>query len=234
MAVINLPKDQMDAIGAIEPKQLNRLIERAIETEDSGALGSCLRACGSYISDQLRSFERALKTHREARSATKRDRTGRELRQAAYDLSYAVAAMQQRVDEERKDGELFYIEDRVLAPFRYSRRLSVTLGFRWRRNTSEVWQHGQITFTHAYEPPRDPSIFTRKPKLSAAKQEQELQKQLSHAWNDLMKHGLWSLREYFKQDGDGAKIPKFFTAIPDSYSRTLNNFSTDFWRDRPM
>ncbi len=47
-----------------------------------------------------------------------------------------------------------------------------------------------------------------------------------------MRGALYSVRDYFRQGGDGAKIPESFRATVDSYSRGLNNYSTQFWREQ--
>jgi hypothetical protein len=41
------------------------------------------------------------------------------------------------------------------------------------------------------------------------------------------------VRDYFRDGGDGAKIPETFQVTVDSYSRDLNNYSTQFWRQQP-
>lgn len=74
-------------------------------------------------------------------------------------------------------------------------------------------------------------VSTRKP--SAAKQEQELQNRLYQTWEHLMRGALYSVRDYFRDGGDGAKIPETFQVTVDSYSRDLNNYSTQFWRQQP-
>ncbi|WP_245438912.1 hypothetical protein [Bradyrhizobium sp. SK17] len=48
-----------------------------------------------------------------------------------------------------------------------------------------------------------------------------------------MRGALYSVRDYFREGGDGDKIPDTFQATVDSHSRGLNNYSTQFWRQQP-
>jgi len=111
-------------------------------------------------------------------------------------------------------------------------QLSVRVGYRWRRTVDDEWTFASITFTHIHDPRPDYTLPTPKRKPSATKREQELQNSLHQTWEHLMRGALYSVRDYFRQGGDGAKIPESFRATVDSYSRGLNNYSTQFWREQ--
>lgn len=234
MGEINIPRDQQTAITAIDARELDRLIDQAIREERSGELHRLpLAACGSHIGTKLHSFDRALAKHREAKAPRKRAETGDALRRAGHDLSFAVGAMKQRLETEQKDAQLFIVDDQIVPPYRFTTQMSVRVSYRWRRTIEDEWQWGSITFVHHHDPRPNYAVpvSTRKP--SAAKQEQELQNRLYQAWEHLMRGALYSVRDYFRDGGDGAKIPETFQVTVDSYSRDLNNYSTQFWRQQP-
>ncbi len=234
MGEINIPRDQQTAITAIDARELDRLIDQAIREERSGELHRLpLAACGSHIGTKLHSFDRALAKHREAKAPRKRAETGDALRRAGHDLSFAVGAMKQRLETEQKDAQFFIVDDQIVPPYRFTTQMSVRVSYRWRRTIEDEWQWGSITFVHHHDPRPNYAVpvSTRKP--SAAKQEQELQNRLYQTWEHLMRGALYSVRDYFRDGGDGAKIPETFQVTVDSYSRDLNNYSTQFWRQQP-
>jgi hypothetical protein len=234
MGEINIPRDQQTAITAIDARELDRLIDQAIREERSGELHRLpLAACGSHIGTKLHSFDRALAKHREAKAPRKRAETGDALRRAGHDLSFAVGAMKQRLETEQKDAQFFIVDDQIMPPYRFTTQMSVRVSYRWRRTIEDEWQWGSITFVHHHDPRPNYAVpvSTRKP--SAAKQEQELQNRLYQTWEHLMRGALYSVRDYFRDGGDGAKIPETFQVTVDSYSRDLNNYSTQFWRQQP-
>lgn len=234
MGEINIPRDQQTAITAIDARELDRLIDQAIREERSGELHRLpLAACGSHIGTKLHSFDRALAKHREAKAPRKRAETGDALRRAGHDLSFAVGAMKQRLETEQKDAQLFIVDDQIVPPYRFTTQMSVRVSYRWRRTIEDEWQWGSITFVHHHDPRPNYAVpvSTRKP--SAAKQEQELQNRLYQTWEHLMRGALYSVKDYFRDGGDGAKIPETFQVTVDSYSRDLNNYSTQFWRQQP-
>jgi hypothetical protein len=234
MGEINIPRDQQVAIAAIDASELDRLIEQAIREERSGDLHRLsLANCGSYIATKLHSFDQALARHREAKAPRKRAETGDALRRAGHDLSFAVGAMRQRMETEQKEAQLFYVDDQIMPPHRFSKHLSVRASYRWRRTVDDEWTIGSITFVHDVDLRPDYSIPAPKRKLSAAKQEQDLQNRLYQTWEHLMRGALYSVRDYFREGGDGDKIPETFQATVDSHSRGLNNYSTQFWRQQP-
>jgi hypothetical protein len=141
--------------------------------------------------------------------------------------------MKQRLETEQKDAQLFIVDDQIVPPYRFTTQMSVRVSYRWRRTIEDEWQWGSITFVHHHDPRPNYAVpvSTRKP--SAAKQEQELQNRLYQTWEHLMRGALYSVRDYFRDGGDGAKIPETFQVTVDSYSRDLNNYSTQFWRQQP-
>lgn len=234
MGEINIPRDQQVAIAAIDASELDRLIEQAIREERSGDLHRLpLGNCGSYIATKLHSFDQALAKHREAKAPRKRAETGDGLGRAGRDLSFAVGAMKQRMETEQKEGQLFSIDDQIIPPHRFSKHLRVRVSYRWRRTVDDEWSFGHITFVHDADLRPDYTTPVPKRKRSAAKQEQDLQDRLYQTWEHLMRGALYSVRDYFRDGGDGDKIPETFQATVDSYSRGLNNYSTQFWRQQP-
>lgn len=234
MGEINISRDEQDALTAIDTRELDRLIEKAIGDEQSGELHRLsLTRCGSYVSAKLHHFDQTLARHRLAKSARKREETGDALRRAGRDLSFAVDAMKRRMETEQAEGRLFQIDDQIIPPYRFSKHMSVRVSYRWRRTIEDEWQRGSITFVHDDDPRPDYTMPAPKRKPSAAKQEQDLQNRLYQTWEHLMRGALYSVRDYFRDGGEGATIPETFQATVDSYSRDLNNHSTQFWRQQP-
>jgi hypothetical protein len=234
MGEINIPQDQQVAIAAINDSELDRLIEQAIREERSGDLHRlALAKCGPYIATKLHHFDRALAKHREAKAPRKRAETGDTLRRAGHELSFAVGAMKQRLETEQKEAELFIVDDQIMPPYHFSKHLSVRVSYRWRRTVDDEWEFGSITFAHDVDLRPDYAAPAPKRKPSAAKREQDLQDRLYQTWEYLMRGALYSVRDYFREGGDGDKIPDTFQAKVDSHSRGLNNYSTQFWRQQP-
>lgn len=230
MIMINLPDDERKAIAALDGQEIDRLIREAIQSERSIELGRRLYNCGAHIASRLRYFDKALARHRAAKSAKKRAQTESEVRHEGYDLSGAVTAMQNRVREDQEDAERFFVEDRIVPPHRFTKRLDVRVSFRWRPAPDSSWEHGSITFEHEVDLRPVPGLSVPKRKPSAAQQERQLQDELYGTWEHLRIGALCSVRDYLKSGGDGALIPATFTATVDRHSRHLNNYSTQFWR----
>ncbi|NHF68002.1 hypothetical protein [Xanthomonas hortorum] len=230
MGEINIPSDERDALKAIDNNVLNKLIEQCLHEERPTALRILrLESCGPYAAAQLRIYEKALAEHRKAKLAKKRAETEYRARCAGSNLAHAIQQMKHRVETEAKEGLLFYVDDQILPPYRFSEHVTVRVSYRWRRAIEDEWTYGSVTFSHEVDLRPDYTMPLPRRKLSAAKQEQERQDKLYREWEHLMKLGLYSLRDYFKGGGDGSKIPKSFQAKTDSYSRGLNNFSAKFW-----
>lgn len=229
---INLPDDQRTAIAAIDTRKLDELLDQAIQDERSGDLHSLhLADCGTHIATRFHSFQRALSKYREARSPRKRDETGNYLQRVRRDLTFAVEAMQRRVEEEKKDDQYFHVQGEFAPPYSFSKQLSARVSYRWRKTVNDEWTHGSITFVHDMDLTPRYSQARPKRKPSAAKQQQELQKQLSDTWEHLMQGALYSVRDYFKQGGEASSIPETFQAKVGG-SGFLDNYSTVFWRKK--
>lgn len=233
MGVINIPPSQQDALAAIDLEEIRRLIELAIRIERSGELRPRLANCGPYVANCLHNFEQDLARYREAKSAPKRSEALREAHSAGYELTGAVQGMKDRMERERKFAELFVVDDLIMPPFRFSEQMSIRVIYHWRRAVEDRWTDGAITFTHQVDPRPDFTTPQPKRKPSARQTEAARQLRLSRTWEDFRNNILYSLRDYFEDGGDGAKIPETYKATVDAYSRGLNNHSTKFWLQRP-
>ena len=233
MDEIYIPHDQRAALTAIDDSDLNGLIEQAIQEERSGNLHSIrLASCGSYVASRLQHFDRALAKHREAKAPRKRAETENTLRRAGYDLIFAIQAMKQRMEIEQKEEQLFHVDGEI-RPYHFSQRLTARVSYRWRKTVDDEWTRGHIAFIHDVDLTPDYSRPPPKRKPSAAKQQEEVQRQLSEAWEHLMMGALYSVRDYFREGRDGGNIPETYKAMVDPHSRGLNNHSTRFWPQEP-
>ena len=234
MGELYIPRDQQNALAAIDTRELEGLLDQAIQEERSNGLHRlALANCGPYIAAQYQSFYEALAKYRDAKSFRKREQTEDTLRRAAHDVSIAVRGMKQRMETEQKESELFIIDDQIIQPFHFSKHMTVRVSYRWRQTLDDGWSHGTITFIHDVDPWPNYTTPAPKRKPSAAKREEELQYRLCQTWENLMRGALYSVRDYFRDGGDGDKIPEAFKVTVDSYSRNLNNHSTQFWRQHP-
>lgn len=234
MGEINIPPDQQTALTAVDANELERLIKQAIREERSADLHRLrLANCGSYVAKQLHYFEQALTKHRQAKAPRKRAETEQALRRAARNLSFAVEDMKQRIEREQKEGQLFLVDDQIIPPYRFSKRLNVRVSYRWRPTVDSEWTFDSITFLHDVDLRPDYTTAVPERKPSAAKLEQNLQNRLYQTWEHLKRGALYSVRDYFREGGDGNKIPDTYRVTVDSYSRDLNNYSTQFWRQQP-
>ena len=228
MSEINTPRDVKNALKAIDIELLDQLIRQSLREERTYPLQTLqLYRCGSYVARELSNFENAVSAHGRAKSTKKREETGYSARKAGDNLSFAVSQMKSRVDVEEVDALLFGIDEQILWPLHFSERLTVRVCYHWRQSVEDDWSYSSITLLHNAD--LRPGYLSPHParKLSAAKQEQNRQSELSHEWEHLKSLGLQSVQQYFREGRDGA-------LIPDSYQTTtgrLNNFSADFWRD---
>lgn len=232
MGMINIPCSEQDALLALDLDLIFKLVARAVETGQAGDLRPLLANCGLYVSGGLYAFEQALAQHRQARTAKKLETTSRDAHKAAFDLRHAIWSRRDQVEADRKDAEVFFVDDDIWPPVRFSKHLSVRVSYRWRRAGESTWTHGSILFTHDYDPRLDYPLPAPARKPSAAKQAQALQRELFETWEHLKLGALCSVRDYFKAGRDGADIPETFHAPVDAYTRRINNFSTDFWSER--
>lgn len=232
MVEINIPESEISALKAIDERELDRLIDRAIQDEALGDLHRLpLSSCGAYVNSALRSFGEALKRYRESKSAKKREETRSGAVRAGNKLSFAVMGMKRRMETEEQEGKFFLVDDNVLWPYTFNRKMQVTIGYRWRRTVEDEWQFGNITFEHEVNPRPiyQPNPPKRKP--SAAKRAQQLQTELASIWEHFMRQALYSVRDFFREGGVGSDIPDRFRAITDPYDGHLNNHSTTFWKN---
>lgn len=233
MRELYIPRDQQSALAAINTSELDGLLDQAIQEERSSGLQRlALPNCGPYVAGRYQSFCEALTKHRDARSSRKREQTEDTLRRAAREVTFAVRGMKQRMETEAKDSEFFVIDDHIMQPFHFSKHMSVRVSFRWRRSIDDEWNHGSIIFVHDVDLRPDYSTPAPKRKPSAAKRDEELQYKLFQTWEHLVQGALYSVRDYFREGGDGDKIPETFQVTVDSYTRGLNNHSTRFWLEQ--
>jgi hypothetical protein len=230
---INIPCSEQDALRSIDSEVLRVLVEQCLQDERPSALQKLwLNGCGTFVSTKLYAFERALDAYGKSKADKKRTETLRDARNAGSSLLYAVQQMQHRMAAEAEEGQRFYIDDLIRPPSAFRTPLSVRVNYRWRPSQVEPWVHGDITFLYDVEMWLDytRSALARKP--SAARQAQERQEALSREWNHLKDQALYCVRDYFREGGMGANIPKAFQVRPDPYTRGLNNFSAKFWPDQ--
>ncbi|BEP54051.1 MULTISPECIES: hypothetical protein [unclassified Variovorax] len=233
MGEINIPRAEQEALRAVDTEALRKLIEQSLREERPYALRDLrLENCGLYVVSRLRQYETALAEHGKAKAEKKRAETGYRARRAGSDLLDAIQQMKDRVETEEKEGQYFYVDDLIMPPSRFSERVTVRVNYNWRRSVEDKWAYGSITFVHDVDSRPDYTLPQPSRKPSAAKQERDRQEKLYDEWNHLMKLGLHSVREYFREGGDGAAIPQTFQAKADSYTRGLNNFSARFWLAR--
>lgn len=232
MAEINLSCDVQDALAALDLAEIDGLVDKAVRYEVATELRQALSRCGPFIAQKLHYFEKSLEAHRNAKAARKREQSAHDVYKEASALKWAVQAMRDRMETERKNGELFYVDDNIFWPRTFSPTLSVRITYRWRRTVEDAWSHGAITFVHDVD--TRPNYMLPQPRrpLSPAKQKEALQKSLAGDWEHLMRLSLYSVRDYFEAGRDGSQIPETFKAVADSHSRCLNNFSFDFWGRR--
>ncbi|MBY5786713.1 hypothetical protein HFN62_23675 [Rhizobium leguminosarum] len=231
MGVINLPESERNALAAIDENVLRSLIDKACDEGRQSDLNRLpLSSCGAYVGSKLYNFEQALKRYREAKSAKNRESKHYSARRAGDDLSFAVMSMKQRMATEETERETVRIDDNIMPPWTFGRKLSVRVYYRWRGPDEIDWQSGSIVFRHEVRPRYvyDPSPPKRKP--SAAKQAEQLQEELGSTWEDLTLMALCSVRDFFREGGRGSDIPEEFEVVPDSHDGHLNNYSTIFWK----
>lgn len=77
MGEINIPADQHATLEAVGIRELRRLLDRALRSEQSGAIPGLLRNCGPHIAGRLQAFEQASGRHRPAKAARKHEAQGK-------------------------------------------------------------------------------------------------------------------------------------------------------------
>jgi|GEM_PF-438103 len=231
MAEINIPPKEREALKAIDTEVLRKLVGQSMDEKHSSSLRVLrLESCGLYVASSVSAFERALKEYGAAKAARKVADMEYRARRAGGDLVAAVQQMKHRVETEEKEGQFFYVEDQIMPPYRFSEHLAVRVSYRWRAAIGDQWEHGSITFTYSVDSRPDYSKAPPKRKPSASQLEQERQDALYGEWEQLTQSALQSVRDFFREGGNASAIPEKFRAVTDSYSRRLNNLSTQFWR----
>ncbi|NGO51056.1 hypothetical protein [Allomesorhizobium camelthorni] len=233
MGAINLADNEKRSIEAIDEGNLTKLIDEAIWQENPVPLyGLSLSSCGSDVAGKLSYFEAALRECRAAKSAKKREETGTRAKHAGNELAFAFRSLKRRMEIEEQESQLFYVEDHIYTPHSFTKNIEVRVSYRWRRTVEDTWAHGRITFHHQANP--HPAYMQPRPKRkpSAAQQARDLQDELCRTWEHLKDMALYTLRDYFRDGGDGSKIPETFKARTDSYTGDLNNRCAEFWHEK--
>ena len=229
MGDLNVPRAEAEALKALDTDVLSDLIDQCIRDERPSAVRALrLDSCGPYVASRLRAFEGALAAHQKAKSTKKRAETEYDLRSAGSDLMHAVHQMKHRVATEEQESQLFYVDDHVMAPTRFSEQLTVRISYRWRASVADPWVYGSIAFSHTVVPRPVYMLPTSARKPSAAKIERDRQAHLYGQWEYLKGLGLQSVRDHFRRGGSGAAIPQTVQAKADSHTQGLNNFSAQF------
>lgn len=232
MNELYVPLHERDALKSIAPDVLYALIDRALREQHTSALRLLpLERCGPHTASHFHRFDKALPAYGSAKAAKKIAETEARARRAGSDLAHAVRMMQERVEREEKEAELFYVDDRAFAPYRLSERLRVPVSYRWRATAADPWRSGTVVFTHDVVFRPDYSIPRPSRKPSVLKQARERDDTLRRIWDELSRSALYAVRDFFRQGGDGSAIPDVFPVVADPYTGGLNNFSTQFWRD---
>lgn len=230
MGVINLTRDEMAAIKAIDEEMVRMRIDKCLQEQWIHPLRTLqLERCGDFVAARQREFDKALSDLGKAKAPKKVADMEQRARRAGGNLDSAIHQMVHRAKAEEEERQLFFVDDLIMLPTRFDEHLSVRISYRWRKTADDDWEHGSITFTHEVETRPDYSRPQPKRKPSAAKQEQERQDKLWREWEYLKMLALGSVKEFLQGGGNGADIPKSFKAVADSYSRGLNNHSTKFW-----
>lgn len=228
---INLTRDEMAAINAIDDELVRKLIEQCLDEKRIYPLRVLqLERCGEFVASRQREYEKTLSDLGKAKAPKKVDEMDQRARRAGSNLDSAVHQMMHRATAEEEERQLFFVDDLIMPPSRFDERLRVHVSYQWRSTAEDDWAHGSITFLHEVVTRSDYSMPPPKRKPSAAEQEQERQEKLWREWDYLKSLSLHSVKEFLKNGGNGADIPKTFNALADSYSRGLNNHSTRFWR----
>lgn len=233
MSYINLPGDEGVSISAVDEKVLRAAVSQCLDEERVGPIhGLGLEQCGPYVAQALQGFQKAIGEYSNAKALSKRERTRADALRAGSDLIHALQQMKSRVETEREEGDRFYIDDHIVPPYHFSKRLSVRVSFRWRPEPTSDWKHGQMTFVYDYSPQPSYSLMSAKRKPSAAKAARDLEVTLYQQWDRLKMQALCSIREFFRNGGDGDAVPEIFAVRPDPYGGGLNNYSCNFWQSK--
>lgn len=231
MSFINLPREQQWAILGVDLNTLEAAVDRCLSEEQTWLLSDvALHDCGDFVASNLRAFERAIASYGKAKAHAKREGTRYAAQRAGSDLLHAVQQMKGRVEIEQQEELLFRIDDQILPPSHFSKRLTVRIRYHWRSSPAGEWTHRQTTFSYDHSPIPDYTQPVPKRKPSAAKAASDHQDRLYREWEHLKIQALCSVRDFFRKGGDGSDIPEEFAARPSQYGGGLNNFSCNFWQ----
>ena len=229
MGDLYVPRTDAEVLKAIDTDVLRNLVDQCIREERPSAVRTLrLDGCGPYVSSRLRAFEDAIAAHQKAKSAKKRSTNEHALRSAGSNLADSVHQMKHRVATEEQESQLFYVDDNVMVPSRFSEQLTVRISYQWRASASDPWSYGSIVFSHTDQPRSEYLLPTAARKPSAAQKERNRQDHLYGQWEYLKGLGLQSVRDHFRRGGSGAAIPQTLQAKTDPHSQRLNNFSAQF------
>ncbi|NKF24411.1 hypothetical protein [Solimonas marina] len=234
MGTLNISRSEQDALQAIDIHQLDKLIEQSMREQHALALrNQRLESCGDFVYAQFRHFESDLGAYRAAKSSKKVSETELDAQRAGQNLADAVRQMKYLLEKELRERERFYIDDLILPPHHFDKRLRVAVRYRWRPTTDGNWQSGSITFAYDVDLSPDYRFPQRAPKRkpSVAQQQRDEQDKLARTWEHLRQQALHSLRQFFREGGDGAKVPDRFQVRLDASGRYLNNYSAQFWSE---
>lgn len=216
MSIIKIPDDERDTLKAIDIVRLCHVIEEYPCDEQLKALRIFqLNNCGRYIADQFHAYQKALRAYSTATSSRKIDDTKKTLYCANNRLISAIQLMKERVETEEKEDQHFHVDDDIQVPFSFTTHLTVRILYRWRKSITYNWESGCIAFVY--------DVLQESGK-------RDRQEMLYREWEILRDSGLQSVRDFFRQGGNGSAIPKTFQAVVNRYTQGLDNFSTDFWR----
>lgn len=229
MIGINIPRNEQEALKAVDLEALRQRIRQCINEEKSYGLRDLrLDACGFPVSTQLGIFERALTDYCQSKMAKKRAETLNSAERAGRTLVDIISNLKDQVETQQQERTLFYVDDHILPPVRLTSKLSVRISYQWRKTSEDRWTLGSITFTHDVKPEHDFMAPRPARKPSASRVEQERQDALYREWEYLASLALASVSDYFRNGGDGAAIPVEFKAKTDPRTHQLNNFSARF------
>ncbi|ALT80032.1 hypothetical protein [Paucibacter sp. KCTC 42545] len=230
MIEINVPREEREAIKAVDVTRLLHLVDQCMREERLSALIELrLEDCGTYVGSKYRVYAQSLADHAAAKAAKKRSMTDHRARSAGSDLVAAIHEMKHRVATEETEDQLFQVEDCVSPPHVLDERINVRVGYRWRRSVDDDWTRGSITFVHDVDMQPDFRMPPPNRKPSAAKQAEARREELYRTWEHLTMLALHAVKRYFRDGGRADAIPRVFLAKLDSHSRGLNNFSANFW-----
>ncbi|ACB28368.1 hypothetical protein [Methylobacterium radiotolerans] len=228
MGIINLTAEEQRALARIDERELDRLIEQALDHEQAIPLyGLPLTSCGPYVSQQYSNFQRDLTAYREAKANRKREETGERARRSGNRLSAAVEQMKHQLTTEAAEGQFFFVDDQLSPLLSFSDRLRFVVHYRWRKAVDDEWNRGSIEFVHTVRPR---PVYTMPPKRkpTAAKLREQEQNDRYDAWKSLTDGACQHVRDYLREGKDPAARPASFAVKTDGQGY-LNNFSTRFW-----